>query len=119
MTAKSLISIVLSFIFALSLTILIEWGLSFIFLKNKKDREVVILAQILTNPALNFLLFLNYNFIGFNQNLLLAIFEILTVIIEAIVYRQYINNKAKINPFLLSSLLNFASLSLGLFLKWI
>lgn len=113
MTLRNLISTILSFAFALSLTIVIEWGLSFIFLKQKSDRKVVILAQILTNPALNLLLLLNYNFFKFNNVLLLALLEFLVVIIEGLIYKNYFNKKPKINPFLLSLLLNVASFSLG------
>ena len=84
MVAKSLISIILS----LSLTILIEWGLSFIFLKNKKDQKVVILAQIITNPTLNFVLLLNAYFFGANYYLLLGILEISVIIIETAIPTQ-------------------------------
>ncbi len=114
MTLRSLISTNLLFIFALSLTIIIEWGLSFIFLKQKNDRKVVILAQILTNPALNLLLFLNNVFFKFNSYILLGILEISVTIIEAIVYKKYLSEETKTNPLILSLLLNFASLSVGL-----
>ncbi len=114
----NLINIVLAAVIALGLTILIEWGLSFIFIKNKKDKKVVILAQVLTNPALNFLLLLNYNFFSLDQNLLLAILEILVVIIEAIVYKQYFSNKVKINSFLLSLILNATSFTIGLAIQF-
>jgi hypothetical protein len=110
---KNLISIVFSFIFALSLTILVEWGLSFIFLKRKEDRKVVILAQILTNPALNFLLFLNYNFFTLNQNLLLAFLEISAVTVETIVYKKCLSENTKIGSVLFSLLLNIASFAIG------
>lgn len=113
MVTKSLISIILS----LSLTILIEWGLSFIFLKNKKDRKVVILAQIITNPTLNFVLLLNAYFFGANYYLLLSILEIAIIIIEAIIYKNYLSKKVKVNPSLLSLLLNTASLSIGLLIQ--
>lgn len=113
MVAKSLISIILS----LSLTILIEWGLSFIFLKNKKDRKVIILAQIITNPTLNFVLLLNAYFFGVNYYLLLGILEISIIIIEAIIYKNYLSKKVKVNPSLLSLLLNTASLSIGLLIQ--
>lgn len=114
MTLRSLISTILLFVFALSLTIIIEWGLSFIFLKQKSDRKVVILAQILTNPALNLLLFLNNVFFKFNSYILLGILEISVTIIEAIVYKKYLSKETKTSPLLLSLLLNFASLSVGL-----
>ena len=113
MIANSLISIILS----LSLTILIEWGLSFIFLKNKKDQKVVILAQIITNPTLNFVLLLNAYFFGANYYLLLGILEISIIIIEAIIYKNYLSKKVKVNPSLLSLLLNTASLSIGLLIQ--
>lgn len=111
--AINLISIVLVATIALGLTILIEWGLSFIFIKNKKDRKVVILAQILTNPALNFLLLLNYNFFKLNDILLLVLLELLIVVIEGLVYKNYFNQKPKINPFLLSIILNAVSFLVG------
>lgn len=113
MVTKSLISIILS----LSLTILIEWGLSFIFLKNKKDRKVVILAQIITNPTLNFVLLLNAYFFGANYYFLLGILEISVIIIETAIYKNYLSKKAKIKPSLLSLLLNTTSLSIGLLIQ--
>lgn len=114
MTTKNLINTILSFVFALSLTIIIEWGLSRMFLKSKSDRKVVILAQIITNPALNLILFLNYNFFSINRILLLTILETIVVIVETLIYKNYFSKKGKVNPFLLSLILNTASVLIGL-----
>ena len=111
--AKSIVDILFGLSFALILTILIEWGLSFLFLRSKADRRLVVLVQCLTNPALNTLLLIN-NYFGLLNGIVLIIFlEFCVVVIEAIIYKKG-QIDARVNPFLLSLLLNLASVSVGL-----
>ena len=114
---KSVIEIIIELVGALGLTVLIEWGLSCLFLHSKFDRRLVVLVQCLTNPALNVLLLINYYFGDLHQVFLIVALEFLVVIIEAIIYQKGIRD-AKINPFGLSLFLNLASLGAGLLLSF-
>ena len=113
---KNLVDILCGLSFALLLTILIEWGLSFLFLHSKTDRQLVILAQCLTNPALNLLLLINNYFGAFSRIILIIILELGAVIVEAIIYKKG-HISTKINPFFLSLLLNCTSVCTSLLLK--
>ena len=117
--AESLINIFVRLIYALSVTVLIEWGLSCIFLRSKSDRQIVVLAQCLTNPILNMLLIINYNLELFNPIVVLVVLEISIVFIEAIIYKKSLKEKTKINPLILSILLNIASFSVGQLLNYL
>lgn len=110
---KSIVDILFGLFFALTLTILIEWGLSLPFLHSKADRRLVVLVQCLTNPVLNVLLLIN-NYYGFlNRTILIIILELCVVAIEAVIYRKG-HVGTKINPFFLSLFLNLASVCTGL-----
>ena len=110
---KSIADILFELFFALTLTILIEWGLSSLFLHSKTDRRLVVLVQCLTNPVLNALLLIN-NYFGFlNRTILIIILELCVVAIEAVIYRKG-HVGTKINPFFLSLFLNLASVCTGL-----
>ena len=110
---KSTIDILFGLSFALALTILIEWGLSFLFLRSKTDRWLVVLVQCLTNPALNVLLLINDYFELLNKMILIIILELCVVIIEAVIYKKG-HVSTRINPFLLSLFLNSVSACTGL-----
>lgn len=110
---KSIVDILFELSFALALTILIEWGLSFFFLHSKTDRQLVILAQCLTNPVLNTLLLINDYFEFLNRTILIIILELCVVTIEAVIYKKG-HVSTKIDPFFLSLFLNLASVCTGL-----
>lgn len=115
---NSIITILISFSVALVLTILIEWGLSYFILHSRHERELVVLAQCLTNPALNTILLIN-NYFGLVKPIILVIvLELLVIIIEAIIYKKGFKGTT-INPYILSIGLNLASLSFGLLLNLI
>ena len=111
--ATNLTSLFASFIIALGLTILIEWGLSWFFVRHKNDRRIVILTQCVTNPLLNLLILLNNYFDVLDAAILLAILETLIVISEAIIYKKTFHKKAKLEPFWLSLVLNTTSFTVG------
>ncbi len=98
----------------LTATIFSEVFLAIILgIRKRKDIFNVILVNILTNPllvsitvALNFYLGLNARHIG------LLVLEIGAFLIEATIYKNVLENK-KINPYLLSLLLNFFSYLVG------
>ena len=114
--AESIIDILFRLSLALILTILIEWGLSFLFLHSKTDRKLIILVQCLTNPALNVLLLVNEHYELLNQTILIVVLESCIVIIEAIIYKKA-HISTKINIYLLSFFLNVASVCIGLLLS--
>jgi hypothetical protein len=114
----SLVDIFVRLVFALCLTILIEWGISCVFLRSKLDRQIVILVQCLTNPILNILVIINYHFNLFNPMLVLAILEVFVVLIEAIIYKTSLSDRTKVNPFMMSILLNISSFSIGLLIDY-
>ena len=109
----NLTSLFASFIIALGLTILIEWGLSWFFVRHKNDRQIVILMQCVTNPLLNLLILLNNYLNVLDTTILLVILEALVVISEAIIYKKTFHNKAKLGPFWLSLVLNATSFTVG------
>lgn len=99
---------------AVILTVIIETCVSFIIgIKNKKDLLNIILVNIMTNPLVNSItIFLNFYFGIFSRNVGLVILEILAVISEGFVYKKYLNFK-KINPYVLSLILNCSSYFIG------
>lgn len=99
----------------LVLTIIIELSVSLILgVRKRLDIINIILVQILTNPlVVSISLFIN-NFYGYkNYRIAIAILEVLAVITEGYIYKKTLNYK-KINPFLLSLILNGLSYTLGL-----
>jgi len=102
----------------LLLTIIIELLVAYILkVRNKMDLINIILVNILTNP----LLVSTVNLISINYGLkisyiFLAIFELLVVFIEGFIYKKYLDFK-KINPYLLSFILNLCSYLSGLLIQ--
>ena len=98
----------------LILTILIETLFAFILGYRKKDFLNVILVNIVTNPIVSTVpVYFNVKYGLFERNISLYTLEILTLLIEGFVYKKYMTNK-KINPFILSLLLNFSSYFIGI-----
>ena len=88
-------------------TIIIEVLVSVILrVKNKKDILNIIIVNIMTNPLVTSIpVFLNIQFGLLERHVGLFILEIFTVISEGLVYKKYLNYK-KINPYILSIILN-------------
>ena len=85
--------------------------------KTKMDIINIVLVNILTNP----LLVSTINLISINYGLKIAyifllIFEIFVVFIEGFIYRKYLDYK-RINPYLLSFILNLSSYLFGLLIN--
>ena len=85
--------------------------------KTKMDIINIVLVNILTNP----LLVSTINLISINYGLKIAyifllIFEIFVVFIEGFIYRKYLDYK-RINPYLLSFILNLCSYLFGLLIN--
>ncbi len=99
----------------LLLTIIFEVVIGLIIgIRNKKDILNIILVNMLTNPLVTSiptaLLFYFSPLVG---NISLVILEILTVIVEGFIYKKVFMYK-RINPYLISIILNGCSYLLGL-----
>lgn len=105
---------------SLLFTIIIEVTIAYIFkIRNKKDIINIILANIITNPlVVTIPIYFNFKYSIIMRWIMLIILEVLTVIFEGYVYQKYLNYK-KINPYILSTLLNITSYLIGEFLNLI
>lgn len=99
----------------LIMTIIIELLIALILkIYNKKDIINIILVNILTNPIVSSIPYIISLFYGYKYyKLTLILLEIWAFVIEALIYKKYLNNK-KINPFILSIILNLSSYLIGL-----
>jgi len=98
----------------LILTILIEGALAVIIgVRGRRNLVTVTLVNIITNPGLVPLTFLVGYFYGLHTRMIVEISgEIAVFIIEGLIYRKYPVHK-KLNPFLVSLILNGVSYASG------
>lgn len=99
-------------------TIIVEVIVSlFLKVRDKKDILNIILVNIMTNPLLvSITVYINI-FYGLKyKNIIIYPLEILVVLVEGLVYKRYLKYK-KINPYLLSLILNISSYLIGLFIN--
>ena len=98
-------------------TILIEGIIAFILGYRKKDLINIILVNILTNPiVVTISVYFNVKYGLFERNTSLIVLEVLTLFIEGFIYYKVLKRR-KINPFLLSLILNFSSYFIGIFIN--
>ena len=97
----------------LSSTIMIELIMSLLLgIRNKKDILNVILVNIMTNPlVVSILMYITYNRL-FNTTITIIILEIIVIITEVLTYKKVITFY-KINPYVLSLILNISSYFIG------
>ena len=97
----------------LSSTIVIELIMSLLLgMRNKKDILNVILVNIMTNPlVVSILMYITYNRL-FNTTISIIILEILVVLTEGFTYKKVLTFD-KINPYVLSLILNISSYFIG------
>lgn len=97
----------------LSSTIVIELIMSLLLgIRNKKDILNVILVNIMTNPLIvSILMYITYNRL-FNTTISIIILEILVVLTEGFTYKKVLTFD-KINPYVLSLILNISSYFIG------
>ncbi len=106
--------ILIILISCLFFTIAIETSLALILqVRNKKDLINVILVNVITNPIVVILPYV----VGIIYNMkyrliLLAILELWAFLLEGFFYKKYLIYK-KINPYILSLILNICSYLLG------
>ena len=98
----------------LLLTITIELIIALILgVRDKKDIINVILVNVITNPIVvmsQILLYLRFGYII--ETIGVIVLEILVVPVEGLIYKKVLDYK-KINPILLSLILNMSSLLIG------
>lgn len=104
----------------LILTIIIEVIIGLILkIKNKKDILNIILVNIITNPiVVSIPVYINIKFGLLERNISLIILEILTLFVEGFIYKKVLNYK-KINPYLISLILNMSSYLIGEIINYI
>lgn len=97
----------------LSSTIVIELIMSLLLgMRNKKDILNVILVNIMTNPlVVSILMYMTYNRL-FNTTISIIILEILVILTEGFTYKKVLTFD-KINPYVLSLILNISSYFIG------
>ncbi len=94
-------------------TIVIELIMSLLLgIRNKKDILNVILVNIMTNPlVVSILMYITYNRL-FNTTISIIILEILVILTEGFTYKKVLTFD-KINPYVLSLILNISSYFIG------
>ncbi len=101
----------------LILTVLIETLIAFLLGYRKKDLINVILVNIMTNPIVVMIpVYFNVKYGIVERNIALGILEIVTLFVEGFIYYKFLE-KRKINPFLLSLILNFSSYIAGVIIN--
>ena len=103
----------------LVLTILIEVIISLIIgVRDKKDILFIVLVNIVTNPIITIIPFIINLYCGIiMRRVVLIILELLTVFVEAIIYRKTLKFN-KINCFRLSLILNACSYVIGIMINY-
>ncbi|MBR3036902.1 MAG: hypothetical protein IKI54_06395 [Lachnospiraceae bacterium] len=104
---------------SLGLTLLIEMGLAWVFrVRTKRGLLIVMLANILTNPAVVFLNLFLQPYTGDWHLALQLLLEAGAVLTEAFVYLQFRTElQASLKPFPLSLVLNACSYGTGLLIS--
>ena len=100
---------------SLILTIILECSAAWILkIREKKDMLNVVLVNVFTNPLVVCFTFLAGFFYGADARIGATIYlEIFALVSEALIYRKTLSFK-KLNPFLLSLILNATSYLSGL-----
>ena len=107
--------ILINIIKCLLLTIIVELIIAALLnVRNKGDILNIILVNIMTNPLLNGIsIYLNYGYSSNVKNNFVIIYEIVNVFFEGFIYSKVLK-KCKLNPYLLSFILNWISYLLSL-----
>lgn len=105
--------ILFKLVICLFLTIVIEAAFAFVLgIKTVRGQLIILLANVITNPLLNCALTVVSFYI--DKNLFyyfLVPLEIAVVFVEGFIYKKVLNSK--LNPFLLSLILNICSYFIG------
>lgn len=110
------INLAVSLAVSLALTLILETCFYFIVGKrNKKDLLLLLLANVLTNPAVVLLYWLSVLYTDINEVIVKAVLEISAVLVEWICYRRYAQDIKR--PFLFSLGANAFSFTIGVLLQ--
>lgn len=104
-------------IYSLLITLVIECLIGLILGFRKKDLLNIFLVNVLTNPLLNAITgSVNYYFGLRIRTIVLIILEIIVVVTEGFIYYKYFERR-KINPYIVSLILNISSFGLGMIIN--
>lgn len=101
---------------ALALTLAVEVPVCMLMGLRKKELLIVLLANVMTNPAVNVLYLLGRTYTPLPVVAVIAILEISAVVVEWIVYRLLTDAR---RPFLVSLVANAVSYGTGLIITTI
>lgn len=97
----------------LLLTIIVECLIAFFLKYRKKDLINVVVINIITNPIVSSIpVYFNVKYGVSGRNISLLVLELLVLIIEGFLFKKYLINK-KMNPYILSFILNISSYLIG------
>ena len=100
-------------VFALLLTEALEVPVCLLFGLRRKDLLIVLLANLLTNPAVNVLYLLSVLYTPLPRVLVIAVLEVSAIVTEWLIYRSLTEAK---HPFWMSLVANAVSYGVGLLL---
>lgn len=116
----------IAYLFAAFSTIFIESIVGFLLLRKYRIGnvlKVIIGANLITNPLVNFLIFLFYfisisqlgppNFLYFHYSIIVLLLEVVVIIFESIIIYKYLGTSIK-KAVVTSIIMNSASFILGL-----
>ncbi len=103
----------------LILTIIVECLIAFILGYRKKDLLNILLANAITNPIVSTIpVYVNVKYGLLYRNICLLVLELLVLIVEGYIYKKYLKNR-KINPYILSLILNISSYLIGMIINYL
>lgn len=105
---------------ALLCTIIIEVIAAIVFkIRDKKDLINIVLVNCFTNPLVTMIpLYVNIKYGLMERHICLFLFEIFALLSEGFIYKKYLKFK-KINPYLISVILNGCSFFIGEIINFI
>ncbi len=99
---------------SLGLTLLLEVPLALLFGARGRQLLLVVLVNIMTNPAVGLLYQLSFRYTRFNSLAVLAVLEVSAVLVEFVYYKKYNTFR---HPFLFSLAANAFSFGVGLLIN--
>lgn len=106
-------------LFFLFLTIVVEGSLAFFMKRRGRELLIVVLANLVTNPIVQSVSgVLTLYFIRRGVYIGLVILEIWAVLTEGFIYKKSLE-KRKLNPYVMSLILNVASYLTGLVIQYL
>ncbi len=102
----------------LVLTIIIECLVAFVIGYRKKDLLNILLVNFITNPIVSTIpVYFNVKYGVTPRNICLFVLELMVLIVEGYLYKKYLKYK-KVNPYILSLILNLSSYLIGVIINY-